>query len=98
MISGTQSRSENKKATGCRTTAGYLFGLCRASPCFKAAEKSVEILDKKGQVLANADVKYIQKVSSEFYAISAQTLLDNSSLSVDDKYNLISDLGKVLKA
>lgn len=45
----------------------------------------------------NADVKYIQKISSEFYAISAQTLLDNSSLSIDDKYDLISDLGKVLK-
>lgn len=45
----------------------------------------------------NADVKYIQKISSEFYAISAQTLLDNSSLSINDKYDLISDLGKVLK-
>ena len=45
----------------------------------------------------NADVKYIQKINSEFYAISAQTLLDNSSLSIDDKYDLISDLGKVLK-
>lgn len=46
----------------------------------------------------NVDTQYIQKISANFYHKAAQTLLEESSLSLNDKQRLLSEVAESFKA
>lgn len=46
----------------------------------------------------NVDIQYIQKINAQFYYKAAQTLLEESSLSISDKQRLLFEVAENFKS